>query len=133
MIGLIHHLVFLCLFGLLVLQAMAGGMIDRDIHWEPLLHFSDRVQPPFSIMFVILFGSSGLLCLAAWGVALMYGHHPLHPVPVGGHFGAWMESLAIPCMVLQVVAVFWPNIQLPPESEGQLGDREYAWSSLIKS
>ena len=132
LVSILHHLVFLCGFGFLVFQFMAPGMKDRDIEWESALYFTDRVLPPFSLMFIILFGSSALLCSGAWGLALMYGYHPLHPVPVGGHLGAWMESLAIPCMVLQVVAVFWPNVRLPPESAGQLGDREYAWSSLIR-
>ena len=134
MIALLHHLVFLSGFGLALHFLMAGGMSQRvAASWEELIEFKERVQPPFSTMLLIMVAASLGLCVIVWLIStLVYGYHPLHPVPLGGHLGAWMEALAIPCMLIQIVAIFWPDIQLPPEEDGQLGDREYAWRGLIK-
>ena len=132
-VALGHHLVFLCSFGFITHRIMAAGMVQRIQPWEDIIGFTERVQPPFGIVTILMAITSCLICLAAWLVSvLIYDYVPIRPVPLGGHLGGWLEALVIPCMLGQIIAIFWPNTQLPPKQDGQLGDREYAWSALIK-
>lgn len=132
-VSLIHHSVFCMGFGLLLHHLMLADLAARTPEWESVIGYDDRIEQSLRFMGLMMLSACVLLLVVAWLFSAMgLGHPPFKPSVIGTSHGKWLELCVIPLMLLQLVAVFWPNTKLPPPAEGQLGSRAYTWASLLR-
>lgn len=132
-ISLIHHSIFCVGFGLLLYRLMLADLAVRTPTWESVINYVDRIELSIRLMGITMLIACLLVLLVAWLFSTIgFGHLPFKPSVIGTSHGVGLEFCIIPLMLLQLMAVFWPDSQLPPPASGQLGNRHYTWSSLLR-